>query len=423
MTQLKVVFCHYDLLHDVGGVSTWIQALVPDLRRQGLDIRVHILSGDNEPGPNILHFQRLGIPLSWAKSPPTLLQGVKQCVSWINQDRPDIYVPNSILPAAYAGAYASQFGLKTVGVLHSDDSFFSGIVEELVAKENIGRLSEVVAVSDFLQRKVEALGIPNIPCHRIPCGVPIPDSSTKFELNRFRIAYLGRFTEEAKQVSKVTRSLCEALSRHPNLEAVMIGDGPARPSVEKIIAAHPDKARIQLTGLLSNQEVFSILKDIQALVLLSDYEGLPVSVLEAMATGVVPICLNVRSGLKELLISGENGLIVEDRGESFQRAVGSLINNPELWNKCSHQARRTVAAQFSREICHEKWYTVLSRLGQTSGKFIPYPIPVPKRTPTPNPLFRWHEPDALDLLLPALTPVRDRVGRLCRRSVSWWRAV
>lgn len=420
MNRPRVVFGHYDLPTDVGGVSTWIQALVPDLIQRGLDVRVHILNGADAPGPNIRHFQALGVPTRWARASPTLLEGVRQCVAWINQDQPDIYVPNSILPAAYAGAYAGRFGLRTVGVLHSDDAYFSGIIEDFIAKDSVGRLTEVVAVSEFLRSRVESLGIQDLPCHQIPCGVPIPATTTAYNPERFRIAYLGRLSEEQKQISKVTRAICEAAKRHPKLEAVIIGDGPARSAAEKIVAEHPNGNRVHLTGRLNNQEVFGILQDVQALVLLSDYEGLPVSLLEAMATGVVPVCLRMRSGIRELLVSGENGIVVEDREEDFQRAITHLMRDQDLWLHCSSRARKTVVDAFSMSRCHEKWHSVLCNLGKAGGAAIKYPIPVPQKIPSPHRLFGWHEPNAVDSFLSSLSRTRDRLGKWRRQTVSRW---
>jgi glycosyltransferase involved in cell wall biosynthesis len=395
---------------DVGGVSTWIQALAPDLRRRGLDVRVHISNGHDQPGPNIRHFEAQGVPVRSGKAPQTMLGCVRQCVDWLNLDRPDIYIPNSVLPAYYAGGYARQFGLQTVGVLHADDAYFAAIIEEFVAKNPQSRFSAVVPVSDYLRRRVESFGIPNLRCVRIPCGVPVPQGRTAFDPQHFKIVYLGRLVEVQKQVSKVTRALCEAASRHPSLEAIIVGDGPARGSVEQIVREHPHGNRVRLTGRLNNREVYDLLQSMQAFVLLSDYEGLPVSLLEAMATGVVPICLKMRSGIQEVIQHGTNGFVVEDRDESFQAVVSRLMADPAIWEACSTAARATVEREFSMENCHQKWFELLTSMAE-SLPAVRYPIPMPSKVPTPHRDFGWNEPDALERLFPFTTPLRDRVGR------------
>ena len=216
--------------------------------------------------------------------------------------------------------------------------------------------------------------------------------------------------EEQKKVSEVTKAFCEAARRHPTLEAVIAGEGPARASVERIIAQHPHGNRVRLAGRLNHQEIYDLLLSSQAFVLLSDYEGLPVSLLEAMACGVVPVCLKIRSGIDELIRTGYNGLVVDDRGESFQAAVSRLMAEPALWKQCSVKARATVEKEFSMATCHEKWFSLLTGL-QQSAPAINFPLVMAKKLPRPNPKFAWYEPDALDRLLPFMNPIRNKIGR------------
>jgi glycosyltransferase involved in cell wall biosynthesis len=415
MPPLRIVFVHYDIPVDVGGVSTWIRALVPDLRRLGFDARVHICNSDDRPGPNTLHFESLGVPVRWAKAPRTMLACVRQCIEWINLDRPDIYVSHCVMPSYYAGSYARGFGVQTIGVLHNDDDFTATVIKEFVAKDPSSRFSSVVAVSDFLRSKVNGLGIPNLMCHRIPCGVPVPEKTTRYDPGRFKIAYVGRLAEEQKQISKVTRALCESVARHPSVEAIIVGAGPDRGNVEQIIREHPHRNRVRLTGRLDNREVGELLQGVQALVLLSDYEGLPVSVLEAMAAGVVPICLKIRSGIAEVVQSGVNGFLVNDREEDFQAAVARLIAEPATWLACSEEARRTVEREFSMEACHRKWVFALTELAKQLPT-VPrsYPIPLPTKVPAPHPDFHWRD-DTFDRLFPFATPWRNSLGRWRRK--------
>ena len=354
------------------------------------------------------------MPIQAARWPKTMRQGVRQCLNWINEDRPNIYLPNSALPAYFAGTHAQHNGLQTIGILHSDDSFFSAVTDEFIAGDPARRFSSVVAVSQFLADRVQALKIPNLACHRIPCGVPIPEKTASPSGDRFRLVYVGRLVEEQKQVSEMTRAFCEAAARNPKLEAVIAGEGPARSSVEQIISQAGKGNRVRLAGRLSTKEIYELLQTSHAFVLLSDYEGLPISLLEAMACGVVPVCLKMRSGIGEVLQTDFNGIIVENRQESFQQAVSQLVAKPAFWRKCSLNARATVEGEFSREACHQKWFSLLSNFPEAARK-MNFPVRMPARLPQPNPKFNWYEPDALDRMLPFATPLRNRVGRWRRR--------
>ena len=407
----RVVFAHYDMPNDVGGVSSWIQTLVPDLRTRGIDARVHIANSSNSiPGPNISHLQAAGVPIRWAKPANTFQARVHQCIDWLNIERPDIYVPNCVLAALYAAGYARAHGLPTIGVLHSDDPSNNAIVEDFVVKDQATRFSSVVAVSSYIQQRIESLEIPNLSCHRIPCGVAIPTKKAARTSNTFRIAYIGRLAEEQKQISKVAMSLCEAATAHPTLEALIIGDGPARQSVESIVARSTVSNRVKVTGRLSPAEVLETLPSLHAFVLLSDYEGLPVSLLEAMAAGVVPICLKMRSGVEEVIQSRTNGILVTDRDGNFQAAVSHLLSDTEAWRTYSLAARATVETQFSLEICHRAWVKAIIALVEC-GSQTRYPLPLPRKVALPHPIFAWQEPDLLEQLLPSIMPLRNWAGR------------
>jgi hypothetical protein len=115
-----------------------------------------------------------------------------------------------------------------------------------------------------------------------------------------------------------------------------------------------------------------------------------------------------------LIRTGFNGLVVNDRGESFQAAVSRLLVEPDLWRQCSVNARATVEKEFSVTTCHDKWFSLLTNL-QKSAPIINYPVAMPGRLPRINPKFAWYEPDALERLLPFTTPLRNKIGRWRRQ--------
>jgi colanic acid/amylovoran biosynthesis glycosyltransferase len=107
------------------------------------------------------------------------------------------------------------------------------------------------------------------------------------------------------------------------------------------------------------EAIHGILKECHAFVLLSDFEGTPVALMEAMSVGLVPICLETSSGVGELVSHMKNGILVENREDSFSAAVTSLIENRERWSTLSVAAQQTIAEHYSEESCMEKWKAVL----------------------------------------------------------------
>ena len=389
---MKVAFATYDAFDDIGGVSTWMQRLLPLLRAAGAEVEVHLLALGGEPGANCAYFQERAITVRWIPLEQHLPYAVRAFLRLLEEGQPDVYVPNCILPAYFAAGYARRCGIPSVGILHSDDPFYWGLVDEFLKGSWEFRVSAVVPVSTFLESKISSIAASRgVVVRRIGCGVPIPEESSQPPDKVFRLVYLGRLIEEQKRSSDVAVALCEAVRRNSNLEAWIVGDGPARNAVERIVQQKEMGSRVRLMGRLDNKEIYRLLAQCHALVLLSDYEGLSVSMLEAMATGVVPICLDMRSGTREALRHGVNGLIVKDRGEDFFTSVATLQGDLRRWKELSIAARETVSERYSIENCAQRWLDLLEYLdkGRTSRSV--FKAPRALRLPPPNPKLDHHD--------------------------------
>ena len=152
--------------------------------------------------------------------------------------------------------------------------------------------------------------------------------------------------------------------------------------------------------------------------LLSDYEGLPVCVMEAMAAGVVPICLQMQSGVGELVKDRQTGLIVTDRNKSFDQAIATLSTDLALWEKLSAAARARITADFSVEQATARWIELLhkaaaqARFDAVLAKKRKCPLP-----PCPASL-RQHDVRHGPLDKLRHSPLRVRLGAFRLRLIS-----
>jgi len=378
---MKVVFVSYDHCDDIGGVSSWLQRLLPLLRVHGIDVEVHFFLIGEARGANQTALEKAGIRCRVAPWPADTVQGTRQCWHWLNESQPDVYVPNCIVPAYFAAAFARQAGAFTVGVLHSDEPFYHGIIDEFVTGLDVWRLDAVVAVSCYLESVMRRSADRSLTTVRIPCGVPVPPQAAVAGRHPFRLIWTGRMVEEQKRATATAQAMAAALDQWPDAEVIMIGDGSALPAVQAILAPHLTSGRARLPGRLGHQEIQAALLESDVFVLLSDYEGLPVSLLEAMASGVVPVCLEMRSGIRDVLQHEQNGLIVSDRGAAFLAAVGRLKDSPAWRAQLAGMARSTVAAGFSIDNCATRWISLL-QTHAGSGRWRATPLP-PDHLPLP----------------------------------------
>jgi glycosyltransferase involved in cell wall biosynthesis len=102
------------------------------------------------------------------------------------------------------------------------------------------------------------------------------------------------------------------------------------------------------------------------LVLLSDYEGLPIAMLEAMACGLVPVCLRIRSGVGQLIEHGRTGFFVDDRGNDFVSTIRTIALDTELWLRVSRAAREKILLEYSDELNASRWVDLLQQKSEQS---------------------------------------------------------
>lgn len=108
----------------------------------------------------------------------------------------------------------------------------------------------------------------------------------------------------------------------------LIGDGSLRSDLEKLVEQSGLTARITFLG--NQLDVHSYLEKSHIFVLLSDWEGLPISIIEAMRVGLPIIATNV-GGVKELVEDHGNGFLVErDNFELLKQRLHQLIMDADL---------------------------------------------------------------------------------------------
>jgi colanic acid/amylovoran biosynthesis glycosyltransferase len=386
---MKITFCTYDASNFVSGTNSWLKTLLPGLREIGIESEVLFFTPeDANTCPCFITLNQQNFACYAFPWQSTTQQKIRWILTHLRENTPDVFVPNFILGALYAGRLVKQAGIPTIGVLHSDEDFYQGLLRQFVFGQKSYQLSALVCVSEFLMQTVKAQGEPEVFLERIPCGVELPEQLVEKNSAKLRLIYTGRLVEQQKQISKVTSALCRVVKEVPNTEAVIYGDGPARSTVQSIIATEGEGLPVQFGGSFDSTHIQAILADAHVLVLLSDYEGLPVSLLEAMAYGLVPICLNIRSGIPELVKHNLTGLLVEDRSEKFVEAIRRLTIEPDLWATLSQNARSQIETRYSNAVCVAAWKELLLTVTQNAKAKQPIVNPLRLELPTPDPAFK-----------------------------------
>ncbi len=201
--------------------------------------------------------------------------------------------------------------------------------------------------------------------HIVHCGVdPQLFQPVRHDRPGQRLLYTGRLAA-AKGLPVLLESLALLKQSQPNVELLIVGDGGDRPSLETQVQRLGLTAQVKFLGYQSQAQVRDWMQITDVFVLPSFAEGVPVSLMEAMAAGV-PVVTTRIAGISELVEEGQSGFLVPPGHiEALTQALDKLLGDAPLRQALGETGRRKVEAEFTiqREAAWLK--TILVSQGQT----------------------------------------------------------
>jgi glycosyltransferase involved in cell wall biosynthesis len=155
---------------------------------------------------------------------------------------------------------------------------------------------------------------------------------------RGHLCFVGRLNEQ-----KNLFSLLEALVSLP-YTLTIIGSGPQREDLEDF--AREKGINVEFLGNLPNNELPDILNQHEIFILPSLYEGMPKTLLEAMACGLPVIGTGVE-GISEVIENEENGISCKTSSKSIKQAIITLMKDEKMKKKLGENARKTIMESYS----------------------------------------------------------------------------
>ncbi len=235
--------------------------------------------------------------------------------------------------------------------LHGPGVFFDANVWELGTK--IERSRFVSCISWFARSQAQLLSDEDAASklHIIHCGIDpdryssAPERGLAIDGGPTKLAFVARL-DHVKGLTILLDAMRDARASGADVELTVVGDGPKRSAFER----HARKAGVSdvvnFVGYQSQDGVAEVLSDAHAFVLPSFAEGVPVSLMEASASGLPVIATQV-GGVSELVIDGETGFIVPpgDVNALTQRIV-SLAADRDLCRRLGAAGRKRVFDDF-----------------------------------------------------------------------------
>ncbi len=229
----------------------------------------------------------------------------------------------------------------------------SKVYQELFAKGDL-----FLPVSEFWKQKLINLGCPaekvivhhmGIDTSTFKPGVRGKDSE------RIKILTVARLTEK-KGHRYALEAFRRALGIFPQLEYHIAGDGPLFDEMKQLTREWSIENQVVFHGKVDAEEALELYKNADIFLLPSitssqgDMEGIPVSLMEAMACGL-PVVATMHSGIPELVIDGQTGYLVPEKDvNSIADRIIQLAGDSEGRSKIGTQAREFVKLHFDKQM-------------------------------------------------------------------------
>jgi glycosyltransferase involved in cell wall biosynthesis len=349
-----------------GGVETHVLGLASELRRRGVSV-VPVLFHDLELAARLRESRLTPVILRSAHPyDPSACLALRQLLVTSRPDVLHVHGYRATLTAAFVGRKHLPPIVKTEhGLVESAGPPIARVKSRLYnlldgwATRSLG--AQVCYVTADLMRRHSRVHR-DLPTCVIPNGIaPLERSGRRRPAallpNAFHVGTIGRLTE-VKNIPIALRALAEPsvpLKVHLNI----IGTGHLENRLQDEARALGIQARVHFHGFQRNPLDWLAYMDV--LLMPSTHEGLPYTLLEAMAMGVPVIASNV-GGLAEVLRHGETGFLVDptDVG-GFARAITAAASSSDLIQRLGAAASSAQRKQYTITRMADDYLAVYTR--------------------------------------------------------------
>jgi glycosyltransferase involved in cell wall biosynthesis len=211
------------------------------------------------------------------------------------------------------------------------------------------KYTRVVAVSNEVKQRLSHAGVRAEKICTVRNGIdlrPFDGGSRRAEKHHPVVGLVGRLAWE-KGVDLFLRAAAKVLLESPNAKFVAVGEGPDREKLERLIDGLNIRANVQLLG--RREEMASVYASLDLMVSSSRQEGLPMAILEGMASGLAVVSTAVGE-VPTVVVDGRTGVLVPTENvDQIARGIIELLRNPTRRAELGAAARRLIEEEYSAE--------------------------------------------------------------------------
>ena len=237
-----------------------------------------------------------------------------------------------------------------------------------------GATDPVIAISEFSVRHLESFGFPPSRIRRIPVAIEMETFPFTERLARngepVQILTVARLVRE-KNLSLALDAICHCLDQLGTgaVHWTLIGDGVLQPQLQEWIRERGLEKAVTCTGALDQRDVLRYYRDSDLFLLSSAAENLPVSIMEASASGLPVVSTRV-GAIEELVVDGETGFLVDpDDAEGMTAGLIRLVGDLALRRRLGANGRAHILKNFDLKPWLERLEECYPFSGQKEGPF------------------------------------------------------
>lgn len=309
---------------EVGGAERMVIDLVANLKDQ-IEVRLYIIRKNYSSIYDDLA-RTLGIKLSYLNNTWRIFNVFS---AWKLKQQLDEYQPNIIHTHLKSASYIYFYNItrRKFIWIHTVHTYFQidikilrrCFLRPLILKQRI----KLVAVSDGVNNSIKQK-YPKLKPITIYNGIDLSRFNySKRDYSMIKIIHVGRFVS-IKNHEYLIKEFAELLKIYPNSSLTLVGSGPLMRKIKNLVKKLEISENVIFVGY--TLQVESYLNKANLFVSPSKYEGLSLSLIEAMATGLIPI---TGGGGMSIINNGVNGYMIQLTENNLKNMIINIFKHKE----------------------------------------------------------------------------------------------
>lgn len=311
-----------------------------------------------------------GLPTSFYDNMRYSFATIRKGLSIIKNENIDIVHSNNFAPAFAGSILASFTGKPHITTIHDIFSLCGKDYWKLWGRQN--QISKInVFLAPFFEKMVIKLRHEAIhtvseasyddlvkfgtkkPIFIIPNAIKITELQKNVNEKQNQFVYIGRLVFY-KNLEVVLKAINLAKQTYPKVTLIIVGDGPHRENLEKLVKDLDLQNNVKFVGFVSNEEKYVHLASSRALVFPSLCEGFGLVVLEAFSQKK-PVLVSDVKPLSDIVSNKQDGYILSPNDEKeWADAIISLIKNQEVAKSMGLSGYETLKQNYGLDKMYEK---------------------------------------------------------------------